>query len=143
MYLTQAKNLLAVGVLWLAVGVGCKNDEPEPVSCRDGTCCGPEGIHYKYVETYKDFPVTLTGPEGGWFLEFNKAIPTGTPDTWITAAQVCDLSIDQVINIKQLTNQKIFISCRVWGRLYIGDEMPTLTVGAPRFFAIDRIERVN
>ena len=76
---------------------------------------------------------------------FKKSIPTGTPDTWIKSAKICDLSIDQAIKFRltMSIDTTTEISCRVWGRLYIGDEMPTLTVGAPRFFAIDRIERVN
>ncbi len=139
--------MVAMGVLLLCQGVGCQKDPPNPnaaVSCRDGTCCGPKGIHYLYAESYENVPATLTGPYGGWFLEFKKPLPTGTKDTWKTAAQVCDLTLDDVIKIKQVTPNDTLIRCRVWGRLYIGDEIPIYAdFGSPRFFAIDRIEAVK
>ncbi|MCC5613252.1 hypothetical protein LC612_42890 [Nostoc sp. CHAB 5834] len=149
MTLNQLRSIAAVGVLWLCVSVGCREDaiptDPTPVSCRDGTCCGPVGVHYQYAETYSGTLVTL-GSGTSWGVDFDKPIPTGTKDTWKKQAYICELALNKVFELPEDQLQKAAsagIQCRVWGRLYIGNEMPTLTVGSPRFFAIDRIEVVK
>ncbi len=141
----QLYRLAIVGVLWLSIGVGCQKDPPEaqPTSCRDGTCCGVDKGYYRYAESYENVPVTLTGPYGGWFLEFKKPLPTVTAEPWITAAEVCSLTLDNIVRISQQRPDETFIKCRVWGRLYTADEIPTFTIGVPRFFAIDRIEVIE
>lgn len=144
MLLKRILNVAAVGVLGLCVGVSCKKEvaaQSTPVSCRDGTCCGPAGTDYQYAETYENTLVTLAS-SGGWGINFGKPIPTGTKETWKTVAEVCNLSLDKIPKLSQEEASK-GVQSRVWGRLYIGANIPTLTVGSPRFFAIDRIEVVK
>jgi hypothetical protein len=127
-------------ILWLSLGLGCKQTPPlevaqlnqpaktaptgpvepttNPNTCDDGTCCGKKGVYY---------------------------VPTGTNQLWATVAETCTLTgapvENAILTYFGRANYDDPIKCRIWGRVYTADRIYTLTGMDPlRYFAVDRVE---
>jgi hypothetical protein len=144
MYLRQAKNLLAVSVLWLAVGVGCKNDEP--YACPDGNCCSP-GTQAKFFKRIEGWRADYGGLSFGFKDTLN--IVNGFV---LHGAAVCDVQED-MINAMQLKSNATIENgkfrlidstnryrYRVWGIIY---ELPQIINFLPIPTYRIRVEKVE
>ncbi|NDU94915.1 hypothetical protein [Spirosoma terrae] len=150
MYLRQAKKLLAVSVLWLAVGVSCKRDEP--YACPDGNCCWP-GLDFEFVKRVEG---GLAGISGDGFLF--KEIISDEPPGWgpFRAAMMCPVQASEISsNYKpnliyvidgaksRLADSTNMYSYRVWGTIYEMVNVDKLAPGPIYTFRLDRAQKVN
>ena len=147
---------IALSLLWLSVGLACKNGtaitQQQPTGCSDGTCCGKSpAVIYEYDETLSGEPVMLGGPPyGTWGLGFGRPVPkVSVTPVRNRVATICDLTISKVEGLpfsppppahNDLTFRPEY---KVWGRIYTGVNIPTLIRGPIRFVYIERIERIN
>lgn len=152
MYLRQAKNLLAVSVLWVALGGGCKKDEPEPYarSCNDGTCCMTDKAGYDFAKYFENEPADLIAGELNKDLvvsvQLKSVYPTREerPDAiyQLDGGLLCELSADKVRGLAPSAEWQgpFTYKYRVWGSLYTLHAL-TFTGQPISFFYITRIEK--
>lgn len=80
---------------------------------------------------------------------FNRQVPRDYTLKPQRVAIICDLCIPKVEKLPfdpyvYNPNETTFKpNYRVWGRVYVGIEMPTLTAGPPVFIYIDRMETIE
>lgn len=146
MKINQLRGIAAVGVLWLCLGVGCRKDPPEPKSCNDGTCCMQDTRDYDYVEYLENAPADLGGPPffSAWGVGLKNPIPT-TSQFPARGAQVCDLTLSKVVNLRQTATKDGVAGSyhyRIWGKVY-GDRSQTLVAIPIMYIYIDRIEEAK
>jgi hypothetical protein len=140
----QLLRPLALSMLWLSMGVGCKKEEPPPI-CEDSIACCKHWLNYKFpVVGYVNGELAaLSGPpdfQWGLTLEAARAIAPKCPTE---AADICPSSFDKIANLKpSATRQKREYAYRVWGTLY-DMNVPTLTCRPDNIMVIDRIEAVK
>lgn len=143
---------LVLSLLCCYTAISCKKEPVQPASCNDGTCCGQaKDTRYQFAESIEGEAIRLGGPPPGtygiWGVVFNRQIPQNYTLKQQRFAVVCELSVLKVENLS--FDASIFSpsdttfrpNYRVWGRLYMGIDMPTITPGPPTFMYIDRIER--
>jgi hypothetical protein len=147
------------GVLWMCMGVGCKeppspndttpdvgkparveaitNPPLNPKTCSDGTCCAQGGEYFKMAETCEGDTVLL---DKYYTVQFNRLVPTQRDEEKRETARVCPLTLATADKVLQAHPNKEKVKCRVWGRIYTRDKTVTVT-GIPLsgLLAIDKI----
>jgi hypothetical protein len=148
-----------VGVLWLCMGVGCKeppspndstpdegktarieaitNPPLNPKTCDDGTCCASGKGYFKLAELCEGDTIFLTQ---SFKVRFNRFIPTQRDEAKRAVADICPLTLATAEKILQAHPGKDQVKCRVWGRIYTLDTIFT-TIANPLngLLAIDKI----
>jgi len=149
MYTYQFRSMTAVCVLWLMLGVGCHKD-PEPQSCKDGTCCNSDKAEYVFSAKVENEPADLIADEVNKqaivSIYLNNGYPTveQMPDAIyrMHGGLICSLSASKLEGLAPSAELEgpFTYKYRVWGNQYNLHAI-TLT-GAPiTYFYITRIEK--
>ena len=135
---------IALSLLWLCFGLSCKKEEPEPKSCKDGTCCGLGKQEYRFYKTIAGEPADLLPDNLGngiAYVAFQNDLRDKEGIYALKGALLCDLSANKVQQLKASAtfSGPFTYKHRVWGRVYYLNILTT--TGKPiDYIYITRIE---
>jgi hypothetical protein len=140
----QLLRPLALSMLWLFMGQGCKKEEPPPI-CEDSLVCCGGSLNYKFtVVGYINGELAALSDPNTFRQEITLEVArANTPKCPVDNAFICSASLEKVADLKpSYIGQKKELTYRVWGTLF-DTNTPTLTCQPIHEITIDRIEAVK